>query len=135
MKWVYNYVVRWQNFTPTTSTLLNLAIIKIWQRRAPCRCHSTKSLINFYHFFDIILTTFRWLPFKLAYQIVWTVRCGDVNTYCQNANMELDISASHSSCILIGQLKRKPSESCQKDVKKLWKIGPLHNTVTWPCQS
>ena len=33
--------------------------------------------------------------------------------------MELVNSASHSSCILIGQLKRKPSESCQKVVKKL----------------
>ena len=37
---------------------------------------------------------------------------GDVNY--QNADIELDISASHSPCILIGQLKRKPSESCQK---------------------
>ena len=45
----------------------------------------------------------------------------DVN--CQNANMELDISVSHSSCILIGQLKRKPSECRQKDVKKWSKIN------------
>ena len=30
--------------------------------------------------------------------------------------MALDNSASHRSHTLIGQLKRKPSESCQKDV-------------------
>ena len=33
--------------------------------------------------------------------------------------MTLDNSASHSSPILIGQLKQKPTESCQKDVIKL----------------
>ena len=29
----------------------------------------------------------------------------------------------HSSCILIGQMQHKPSESCQKDVKKLSKTN------------
>ena len=33
--------------------------------------------------------------------------------------MALDNSASHSSPILIGQRKRKPRESCQKDATKL----------------
>ena len=53
--------------------------------------------------------------YSLANQIARTVRGGYVNS--QNTNVEIDISASHSSCNLIGQLKRKPSESCQKDVK------------------
>ena len=33
--------------------------------------------------------------------------------------MELVYSTSHSSRILIGQLKQKPSEKCQKGVKEL----------------
>ena len=38
---------------------------------------------------------------------------------CRKANMQLLYSTSYSARILIDQLKRKPSESCQKDVKKL----------------
>ena len=34
----------------------------------------------------------------------------------------LDNSASTSSHVLIGQFKRKPPESCQKDVSKLSKL-------------
>ena len=35
--------------------------------------------------------------------------------------VELNIFAFHSSCILIGQVKRKPSETCQKVVQKFIK--------------
>ena len=64
---------------------------------------------------DKVLTTFWWLPFQLGNQIARIVRGGDVN--CQNENMELDNSATHNSYILNGQLKQKPSESCQKLIK------------------
>ena len=63
---------------------------------------------SFWLIFDNFLTTFGWLPFKLA-----TVGGGDVN--CQNANVELDISASRTSCILLASW----NESHQKVVKKL----------------
>ena len=43
---------------------------------------------------------------------------------CGKANMKLINSVSHSCCILIGQLKEKPSESCQKDLKNLSKTNP-----------
>ena len=53
---------------------------------------------------------------------------------CRKANIELVYSASHSCCISIGQLKRKPSESCQKDVKTLsqtnQKLCPSGNSST-----
>ena len=42
---------------------------------------------------------------------------------CRKANIELVYSASHSCRISIGQLKRKPSESRQKDVKTLSQIN------------
>ena len=49
--------------------------------------------------------------------------------------MVLDNSASHSSQILIGQLKWKPSESCLKEVKKLsqtiTKLCPSGNSMKW----
>ena len=35
----------------------------------------------------------------------------------------LTTPVSHSSCVFIGQFKRKPLESCEKDVKKLSKIN------------
>ena len=74
------------------------------QWKTPYRCHSIK-----------FLKTLWWLLFKLVNQIARTVEGGDVN--CTNRNVEIYNSASHSSCILIGQLKRKPSESCQKLIK------------------
>ena len=43
---------------------------------------------------------------------------------CRKANMELINPVSHSCCILIGQLKEKPSESYQKDLKNLSKTNP-----------
>ena len=53
---------------------------------------------------------------------------------CWKANIELAYSASHSCRISIGQLKRKPSESRQKDVKTLsqtnQKLCPSGNSST-----
>ena len=46
------------------------------------------------------------------YRLLWEAELADGN--CPKANMELVNSASHSCRILIGQLKRKPSESCHK---------------------
>ena len=53
---------------------------------------------------------------------------------CRKANIELDYSASHRCRISIGQLKRKLSESHQKDVKALsqtnQKLCPSGNSST-----
>ena len=46
------------------------------------------------------------------YRLLWEVELTIVGI---KANMELVYSTPHSCCILIGQLKQKPSESCQKD--------------------
>ena len=45
--------------------------------------------------------------------------------------MALENSASPSSCILIDLFKRKPPESCLKDVAKLSKTNKK-NLVGWP---
>ena len=59
-----------------------------------------------------------------------------MSNYCQNANVELDNSTSHSSCFLIGQLKQKSSEGCQKDVKMLSQINQkLYRVATVECSS
>ena len=56
---------------------------------------------------------------------------------CRRANVELDNSTSHSSCIFIGQFKRKPLESCEKYVKILSKSGEgtTRSTVIRPIQN
>ena len=64
-------------------------------------------LINFW-------TTFWYIFANFLMASIYIVGGDDVN--CQNINMDLDNSASYSSCILIGQLKQKPSEIWQKYV-------------------
>ena len=51
------------------------------------------------------------------YKLLWEKEL-TINYNCWKANTVLDSSTSHSFHILIGQLKRKSSESYQKDVKK-----------------
>ena len=41
---------------------------------------------------------------------------------CRGRNVDFDNATFHSSCTLIGQFKRKPLESCEKDIKKLSKL-------------
>ena len=78
------------------------------------------------------LFTFQQLPdgfsLHLANQDARTIRGGVVNF--RKANMALDNSALLSSCISIGQFKRKPPESCLKDVSKLSNTNK--NFVGWP---
>ena len=60
----------------------------------------------------------------MASTIARTVGGGDVN--CQNENVALDNSNSYSSCILIGQLKRK-SEQMSKINQKLCPVATLNS--------
>ena len=53
----------------------------------------------------------------LANQSAKTMR--GVVVICWKANLAFDKPASHSSCVLIGQSKRKPPESCQKRATQL----------------
>ena len=82
--------------------------VSVYSEKRRNICHPTRFLINFWQLYDI------GFHLKLANQIARIVGYG--NVHFQNENMEFDNSASHSSCILIDQLKRKPFESCQNDV-------------------
>ena len=76
--------------------------------------HLAKFLISFCQLCDIFLTTFWWLPFKLANQNVTTGVGGVLKRHVGFPT--IGNSASHCPCILIGRCSEK-----QKDVKKLSK--------------
>ena len=75
------------------------------------------------------------MAFELANKSARTTRSGVVKFHVRS--MTIVNSAFLTSRIFIGQLKEKPSESCQKDVKKLSKINQtssngnstVHSTV------
>ena len=48
---------------------------------------------------------------------------------CQKANRELFNSTSHSCRILIGQLKQKPSESCQNIVANFVQLATVQHAL------
>ena len=78
----------------------------------------TKFLIGLWQRFDIFLTTFCWLPLKLTNQNTRIVG-GDLSSAMLFFRWANGNSTSHSPCALIDQMQRKPTASCQKDVKKL----------------
>ena len=81
-------------FTKRVVHFYKFRINKKLQWRAPYRYHSAKCLVKFWSLFPLLLTTFWWLPFKLANQS----NCKDCGRRrcpnCPKANVELDNSAS-----------------------------------------
>ena len=71
------------------------------------------------------------MAFELANKSARTTRSGVVKFHVRS--MTIVNSAFLTSRIFIGQLKEKPSESCQKDVKKLSKLIKLHQVATVRC--
>ena len=61
------------------------------------------------------------MAFELANKSTGTTRSGVVKFHVRS--MTIVNSASLTSRVFVGQLKEKPSESCQKHVKKLSKIN------------
>lgn len=96
----------------------------------PNGSHPTvKFLITLRKLFDNSSITFLWLPLHLASKDARTVRGRVELTFCWKSSMALDNSASHSSCIRIGQLKWRPLESCLKDDKQL---SQSNKKLWWP---
>ncbi len=88
---------------------------------------------------DSFLTTFWWLSFELANQSAKI--CKRLSRQFRVRSPTTVNSASLTSCNLIGQLKRKSSDSCQRDVKKLiknfakWKWFDAHGLAALPPQA
>ena len=70
----------------------------------------------------------------MQYYFYWPIKIQVDNNKLLLLESQHDNSASHSCCMLISQLKRKPSESCQKVVTELSqpnkKVCPSGNGTT-----
>ena len=109
------------------------SLSEYYSTACPTIANWTNSFIYLRRHFDIFFTTFWWLSLKL----------GDKNTNCcercswqyWEANTKPVNSASYSCHILIGQLKWKPYEKCQKNGTKLTqtilKVCPSGNILMY----
>ena len=99
----------------------------VLQSIASNRGHSTKFSITFWQLCDTCLTTFWWLPFKLANQNARARADRVVKLHVGFPTS--DNIASHSPGILIGQIQRQTIRKLSKANKKLYRVAKV--TRAW----
>ena len=115
-EWITNHVLT------SGKKAFSISLLFLADYRAACCTVATwtKFLIGSWQLCDILLTTFRWLLVQPSNQNARTVGGGVVKLQVGFPTI-LPSPSLTASCSLIGQLQRKPSESCQKRVKKVVK--------------